>query len=80
MYNPKLNHMCLKINCLVFCEDNGACTMKCLYSINLLFVVFFYSEGGEGVTCFMPTMLQALVHEMVLANVSAPMSVVHCYK
>lgn len=80
MYNPKLNHMCLKINYLVFCEDTGACTMKLFVQYQLTVCSFFYSEGGEGVTCLMLTMLQALVHEMVVANVSAPMSVVHCYK
>ena len=57
MYNPKLNHMCLKINSLVFCEDTGACTMKLFVQYQFTVCsVFSYSEGGEGVTCLMLTM------------------------
>ena len=47
MYNPKLNHMCLKINCLVFCEDTGACTMKLFVQYQLTVCSFFLFGGAD---------------------------------
>ena len=44
LYNLKLNHMCLRIILLVFCEDTDAHTMN----INLLFVIFYWGGGGGG--------------------------------
>ena len=73
------NHKCLKFNRLVFCEDTGAWTMKLSVHYQLT-ICSFYREGGEGVTCLTLTMLQALVHGVVVANLSASMSVVHCDK
>ena len=49
MYNPKLNHMCLKINCLVFCEDTGASTMKLFIQYQLTVCSFFLFGGRRGV-------------------------------
>ena len=74
MYNLKLNHTCLRIILLVFCEDTGTHTMN----IKLLFVIFYWVGGGEGVTCLMLTMLQASVHGMVVANSFAFMNKVQC--
>ena len=74
LYNLKLNHMCLRIILLVFCEDTDAHTMN----INLLFVIFYWGGEGQGVTCLMLTMLQALVHGMVVANSFAFMNKLQC--
>ena len=67
MYNRKLNHMFLRIILLVFCEDTGAHTMKLFVQYQLTVVIFYWGEE-KGVTCLMLTMLQALVHGMVVAK------------
>ena len=40
MYNLKLNHMCLRILLLVFCEDSGTHTM------NIKLLLFSIGWGG----------------------------------
>ena len=49
MYNPKLNHMCLKINRLLFCDDTGACTMKLFVQYQLTICNFLLGvrRGGD---------------------------------
>ena len=80
MYNPKLNHMCLKINCLVFCEDTGACTMKLFVQYQLTVCSFFYSE--VQISLLLPSHVPMTVtwSALSMSPPLLPMSVVHCYK